>query len=93
MDWFKKCKLTFSLTNSLQTSSIPLQDSTGSFKWVDNSEYNYKNWATGFVENNGQANKCALMESKSTFWNTDDCDQQKDFICKNKKGNLVIIFY
>lgn len=58
--------------------------------WEDRSEITFTNWAVGVNFTNVEDNQCALMESRSPFWNISNCDSANDFICKNTKREYLI---
>ncbi|KAK3582968.1 hypothetical protein CHS0354_027084 [Potamilus streckersoni] len=61
----------------------------GSFGWVDGSPVDYVKWMSNEPNNAYGAEKCASLLSFNGYWNDDDCNDDRGFICKKPNGTTM----
>ncbi|KAL3836968.1 hypothetical protein ACJMK2_022370, partial [Sinanodonta woodiana] len=61
----------------------------GSFSWVDGSPVDYVKWMTNEPNNAYGAEKCVSLLNFNGYWNDDDCNDDRGFICKKPNGTTM----
>ncbi|KAL0965897.1 hypothetical protein UPYG_G00287390 [Umbra pygmaea] len=60
----------------------------GGWEWTDGSPFRYINWNAGNPDDYA-GEDCLSMLINSGFWNDDNCDYQRGYICK-RRGNTPV---
>ena len=57
-------------------------ENNADWKWEDNSEWDYSNWA--YEQNSNLTVKCVMLEQG--FWKGHPCDKEHGFVCQRIPG-------
>ncbi len=62
------------------------------YRWIDNSPLDYVNWQSGEPSDYRVLENCVEMKTRSGQWNDVSCAYQREFMCKKKLGEKIVIF-